>query len=140
MHKKFDLPIQSRFCDLDGAGHINNSIYHQYIELARTHFCDQVLGYKVHTENGKLPIVLARIEMDFVQQTFINDNIVVRTWIGKIGEKSFQQISELHSQRGLLAKSKSVLVWFDYTTNFTMRVPDLIRSKLEQYLENSAEV
>lgn len=39
------VEIQVRFADLDVMGHVNNSVYLSYFEMARVHYFGELLGY-----------------------------------------------------------------------------------------------
>jgi acyl-CoA thioester hydrolase len=53
--------IQTRFCDFDVMGHLNNAVYSTYIELARVHFFQDVLGMDLTQTAG----VVANFNINF---------------------------------------------------------------------------
>lgn len=53
--------IQTRFCDFDVLGHLNNAVYSTYIELARVHLFQDVLGMDLTQTAG----VVANFNIDF---------------------------------------------------------------------------
>ncbi len=40
----FQYPLEVRFRDLDGLGHVNNAVYLSYFETLRLHFALELLG------------------------------------------------------------------------------------------------
>ena len=53
--------IQARFNDFDVLGHLNNAVYSTYIELARVHFYQDVLGMDLNQITG----VVANYSIDY---------------------------------------------------------------------------
>lgn len=128
-------PIQIRFCDCDSLGHINNAVYLSYFEACRIDWLDKMLQGDILKKGKSLSIILARAEIDYLQQVYLHDQIAVHANIGHIGRTSFHQIYELVSpDRGVLARSKAVLVWFDIKSNQKSEIPDFARQFMEEYL------
>jgi acyl-CoA thioester hydrolase len=42
----FTVPVEVRFNDVDGMGHVNNALYLTYLEHARMRFFTEVAGSK----------------------------------------------------------------------------------------------
>ncbi len=128
-------PIEVRFRDLDGLGHINNAVYLTYIELCRTRFFQKAGLTALEDIRKDFPLILARTEIDFLMQGGMNDEIVVEGWISSIGNKSFvQDYAVTVPGRGVLARAKAVLVWFDFATNASIPIPPAARKFLETCL------
>lgn len=53
------MPVTLRWRDFDALGHVNNSVFLSYLEIARDQFMRDVLG------DTYLDMVIARIEIDF---------------------------------------------------------------------------
>lgn len=53
--------IQTRFCDFDVLGHLNNAVYSTYIELARVHFFQGILEMDLTQTTG----VVANYNIDY---------------------------------------------------------------------------
>src|SRR6266702_4734385 len=62
---RFTTDIQMRFRDIDGMGHVNNSVYLSYTELARTQFYMQFANRKTLDE---IDFILAHVDIDFESQ------------------------------------------------------------------------
>lgn len=80
------MPLQMRFNDIDMLGHLNNSIYLTFMDLAKTRYFQEVLGGKL--EWDKIGVVIVNINCNFCAQTFFDDEIEVETAVVAIGEKS----------------------------------------------------
>ncbi|MBQ3752239.1 MAG: acyl-CoA thioesterase, partial [Prevotella sp.] len=80
------LPLQIRFNDVDKFGHVNNTVYFQFYDTAKT---DYIATVCTGVDWERLAIVVVKIEAEFVAQIKGNDHIAGRTRIVKIGNKSF---------------------------------------------------
>ena len=65
--------IQTRFCDFDVLGHLNNAVYSTYIELARVHFYQDILGMDLTQVTG----VVANYNIDFKRPVKFGTPLVV---------------------------------------------------------------
>ena len=131
---RFTLEVQMRFRDLDPMGHVNNVVYLTYCELARTQF-----DLKHHFKRGlhDIDFILARAEIDYVSAAEWGDSIQIAVWPSKIGTPAFPleyEITEARSGR-LLARSKSVLVSYNYERKEPKPIPEEFRTVLEANLE-----
>ncbi len=135
--KKFTLPIQIRFNDVDLAKHVNNSIYQNYFDLAKTHWYNQMFGELIDWKETGL--VLAHIEIDYYAPTYIDDPIVVESYITKIGAKSFEHIQVVRmkdskAEDGVKCVSRSVMVAYNYEKNHSFQIPEAWNKRLKEYL------
>ena len=85
-------PIQKRFSDIDMLGHVTNSIYQQYFDLGRMYYFSEVLNEKMDWQDEGL--ILVSININFMAQVKLYEDIEVRTKIVKLGNKSL----EMHQQ------------------------------------------
>jgi acyl-CoA thioester hydrolase len=111
---KITTNIQIRFNDIDGLGHVNNSVYSQYFDQGR-------MQYFTHLNNGEdvdwheARLIIASTHIDFIKPVFLNEPIEVHTAVYKLGNKSLKMIQKLinTSTGELKATCKSVMVGFD---------------------------
>lgn len=120
-------PIQIRFNDIDIIGHVNNAVYQNYFDLAKTHFFDHVFGDAIDWKISGL--ILAHIDIDFFQPVFLNDSIIIETSFTKYGQKSVQMtqiIREKNSttDQGIKAVGHSIMVAFDFIENQSIIIPN----------------
>lgn len=116
-----------RFRDLDALGHVNNAVFLTYMESARTAW---VFEHGLVSDVSDLPIILARIEVDFRAPVGLGETVEVAVTPGSVGTKSFQLQYELRSNGLLVAEGRSVLVTIDYETGETIPIPDEWRKLL----------
>ncbi len=125
--------IQLRFNDTDALGHLNNTSYALYSEQGRVEFLSKFRDEGVN-------LILAHISLDFLRQVRFQDSVHVLTQIAKVGRTSVTLAQEIYGNDELAARSRSVVVMFDYSTQKPVPISDDVRTKLEPYLVSSREV
>jgi acyl-CoA thioester hydrolase len=123
-------PIQVRFRDTDAFGHVNNAVFFTYIELARVRYLIDVLGLEEPFE--RMPLILARVELDFRSPILFGEEVEVATQVDRIGRSSIAMSHRLMAgaDQRLVGESQSVLVTYDYEAARPIPVPDDWRAKL----------
>ncbi len=91
-----ELQINVRFGETDALGHINNTSYFIYLEEARVKYFE-TLGYSMDVK--KWHFILASTKCDFLSQGYFNQILTVKTWVSRIGSKSFQLDHEIVCSR-----------------------------------------
>ncbi|WP_317897922.1 acyl-CoA thioesterase [Aurantibacillus circumpalustris] len=132
---KHIIPIQIRFCDIDKLNHVNNSVYHNYIELGRVTYFKDVLKDEVNwSENG---FILGRTEIDHVKQVHLNDDIYCCTKVLSFGNKSIRFknsiVKKVNNEFIECAKVIGILVAMDYVTNTSITVPPIWKELMETF-------
>ena len=126
-----ETPVTPRVSETDGAGHINNTVIPIWFEGGRTEIF-RILTPDLQFENWH--VALVNINVDYVAQTYFQTPAVVRTWVEKVGTKSFTLYEELWQEGRLCAKGTATYVYFDYEAQMAKPVPDDIREALESHL------
>ena len=80
------LPLQIRFNDVDKFGHVNNTVYFQFYDTAKT---DYIASVCKGVDWERLAIVVVKIDAEFVAQIKANDHIAGRTRVVKIGKPPY---------------------------------------------------
>ncbi|MFN3266555.1 MAG: acyl-CoA thioesterase [Deinococcales bacterium] len=122
----FSFPISVRFADLDMLGHVNNAVYFSYVEQARLEF----LAFFEITSATFPSIVLARAECNHLSPILLGHQVEIKTWVTRIGTKSFELAHEVYANSIIAATLKTVLVWYDHKSKTAQPIPDEIRAKL----------
>jgi acyl-CoA thioester hydrolase len=120
------LPIQPRWRDTDGFGHVNNVVFGSWIELARIAFLRGI-----DPPSGDL--ILARLEMDFLRQVTIEAAVEVETRVSRIGRTSVGLRHDVLADGERAARVDSVVVLFDYERQEKRVVSDALRATLRRY-------
>lgn len=126
------LPLQIRFNDVDKFGHVNNTVYFQFYDTAKT---DYIATVCKGVDWERLAIVVVKIEAEFVAQIKGDDHIAGRTRIVKIGNKSFhleQDVIDTNTQE-VKNRCLSVMVLYDLERQQTIPLPDEWRRAIIDY-------
>lgn len=124
-------PIQIRFSDIDGMGHVNNSVYWNYFDLGRVEYLQQALGDDFEARDET--VVLVHVEADYKIQTKLKDSIAVQTRVVGIGERSIKMRQEVvDTQTGAVrVSSYSVLSGFSKRTQQSVAIKGEWRAQMQ---------
>lgn len=125
-------PIQIRFNDIDILGHVNNSVYQNYFDLARTHYFQKIfpeaIDWKTHT------LVLAKLCIDFLHPVTLDESIEVETKIIKMGNKSITMVQRVINANGdVKAINEGVLVSFHAGEGQPVQIPEEWRRAIASF-------
>ncbi|MFY0642319.1 MAG: acyl-CoA thioesterase [Bermanella sp.] len=123
--------IQPRFSDTDALGHISNTAFPIWFEEARTPLFEI---YHPTLDVKSWPLIIARIELDLLAQTYWGDDVQIKTYINKLGNSSCEVAHEAWQKDKIVAKGKAVMIYFDYENEVSQPIPDEVRKALEQHL------
>ena len=82
------IDIQTRMTDFDMLGHLNNSSYLQYADLAKIDYLKIVTGTK-KVDFSALTVVIVNINASFFSPAYFNEPLSVLTACVKISRHSF---------------------------------------------------
>lgn len=122
------VKIQVRFSDLDVLGHVNNSVYLSYFEMARVHYFKELVGE--NWDWKKLGFVIAKNEVEYIKSVLIEHEPHIYVYTEHVGTKSFALGYDLMVNNEVFAKGKSIQVCFDAVAQCTIEVPDKMRKAL----------
>ncbi|MEX1156639.1 MAG: acyl-CoA thioesterase [Chloroflexota bacterium] len=130
--------VQVRLGDLDPFGHVNNAVVATYVEQGRVLYLRDVLG--TGADPVSMPFILARLEIDYLEQTLFDDPVEVGTRVDWIGRSSVHMSHLLTGRDGReLARSEAVLVAFDYEIEKSVPVSEVWRAAMATYEGRSLE-
>jgi acyl-CoA thioester hydrolase len=126
-------PVQIRFNDIDIMAHVNNSIYQNFFDLARTHYFESI--FKTKMDWGKQALVLAKITIEYFNPTFLEEKIEVLTKVHKLGNKSLQMIQQVINSdtKEVKAQNDAVLVSFGVKENKAVLLPGIWKKKIAEF-------
>lgn len=132
-HFRHNMPLQMRFNDIDMLGHLNNSVYLTFMDLAKTRYFQAVLGDKLHW--GEIGVVIVNINCDFCAPTFFDDVIEVETAVVAIGEKSLTLEQRVYSpdDERVRCRCRTIMSGFNTKTLTSEPISDEWREALEKY-------
>ena len=120
--------IQVRFSDLDLMGHVNNSVYLSYFEMARVHFFAKILGLEWDWDTQG--IILVRNEIDYIKPILLHDKPKVFISVEEIGNKSFTLSYKIKVEEKLVTTGKSVMVSYNSVVSKSTLIPKKMREAL----------
>ena len=125
--------LQVRFRDIDAFGHVNNAVFFSYVEQARIRYLLEVL--ETAEPFDRLPLILARVELDYRSPIFFGDEVVVETRVDRIGQTSIGMSHRMTAgtDERLVGDVQSVLVTYDYGSARPMPVPDDWRQRIGEH-------
>lgn len=127
----FHLELEPRFSDTDALGHISNTSLPVWFEQARTPVF-RIFHPTLEAETW--PLIIARLEIDLLAQSYWHIPVEIKTGIGKIGNSSFHVVQEAWQGDKQIARGVAVLIHFDYETEKALPIPDDIRARLTEHV------
>lgn len=117
------IPLQIRFNDVDKFGHVNNAVYLNFYDTAKTNYISTVCP---NVDWEKDAIIVVYIEITFKAQIYSTDNIAVETAVTGIGNKSFdlsQRVIDTGTNE-VKCTCRSTMVTYDLTARKTVPLKD----------------
>lgn len=110
------FPIQQRFSDVDILGHINNTVYLQYLDLGKSRYLECVRPEAVDWKT--VTIVVVNINCDFLAPTYFQDKIVVLTTVESVSDRSFVMLQRIVDRETgqVKCQCRTVMAGFDPST------------------------
>lgn len=126
-------PVQVRFRDVDAFGHVNNAVFFSYVELARIRYLLDVL--EPDEPFDRLPLILARVELDFRSPIAFGEEVVVDTRVDRIGRSSVGMSHRMTAgpDGRLVGDVQTVLVTYDYQSAAPIPVPEHWRRRMSAH-------
>ena len=136
---KHSIEIQSRFSDIDGLAHVNNSVYYQYFDIGRVNYFQDVLGVGFNRKDKK-SLVLVSTKTDYGRPAHLWDKLSVYTKVYKLGVKSVRVMQWVvrNGEETPLVVCDSVMSGFAPGIEQSIVIPDEWKELLKEF-ENIAD-
>ncbi len=140
----FSTIVSPRFGDIDGLGHVNNTVLPIWFEIGRTSIF-KLFSPELDLSPDVWHLILVRTEFDFLRQMYFRFDVEIRTFIAKIGNSSFTVGHEAWQEGELKVKGQAVLVYYDFKLQKAMPLPESVREMLKVHMlpsinSNDAEI
>jgi acyl-CoA thioester hydrolase len=128
--KKFvhEIVIPVRWGDMDAMGHVNNTIYFRYFEIARL---DWIFKAGVSMDlKGQGPLIV-NAWCNFIRQLQFPGDALVRQYVSNPGRSSFDTwltIERTDEPGVIYAEGGAKTVWTDYEAKKSAPMPDWFRA------------
>lgn len=129
----FSTIVSPRFGDIDGLGHVNNTVLPVWFEIGRNSVF-RLFSPDLDLSPDVWHLILVRTEFDFLHQMYFRSDVEIRTFITKIGNSSFTVGHEAWQEGELKVKGQAVLVYYDFKLQKAMPLPDSIRKILTAHM------
>lgn len=124
-----EIEIQIRFNDLDGYGHVNNSVYLSYCEIARTNGYADVFNNSIEK---KMWFILTSAEINYKKFLKLEGKAFVKVWLSSAKGALFTFEYIIHNGQGtVFATAKTTHAVYDAVKNRPVRVPQEIIDEVE---------
>jgi len=128
----FNITITPRFGDIDCLGHVNNTVLSVWFEMGRTPYL-KIFDPQLLLDKKTFPLIIAHTDYDFLGQIYVRYDVEIKTWVSRIGTKSFTISHEAWQEGRLCVKGNAVIVYYDFNTEQTTPIPDDKRKMLEEH-------
>ena len=118
---------------MDILGHINNTVPSNWFELARTPLI-QLFDPELTLSKKTFSLIMAHTDYDFIDQMYLKYEVEIKTWISKIGTKSFTIHHEAWQQGRLCVKGNAVIVHYDFNIEKPTPLPEDKKKLLAEHL------
>jgi acyl-CoA thioester hydrolase len=108
MKQPFELLVDVEADDIDELGHVNNVVYLRWIQdVAVAHWKSAAPA----ADQESLRWVVMRHEVDYKRPAYVQDKVVVRTWVGVADRRNFERHTELLRQSDMRVLARARTVW-----------------------------
>ncbi|MFN3958142.1 MAG: acyl-CoA thioesterase [Tepidimonas ignava] len=124
------MTIPIRWGDMDAMGHVNNTVYFRYMESARLQWMGE-WGMPANPR-GEGPVI-ANAFCNFLRQLEYPGDVVVRSYVGAVGQRSFDMFHEMLRADGgdvVYANGGATVVWVDFPAQRSAPLPPALRLRL----------
>ena len=126
-----EMLIPIRWGDMDAMGHVNNTVYFRYFEIARLEWLQRVGAPPSPLGTGP---VIVNAFCNFIRQVEFPGDLLARHYVTNPGRSSFDTYITLErsDQPGVLcAEGGSKTVWTEAATRKSAPLPDWLRRLVE---------
>jgi len=122
--------IDIRWGDMDALGHVNNTVYFRFMEMARIQWLE---GLQIGIDAQGCGPVIANAFCNFIKQLEYPGKIELRSYCGSVGHTSmdvYHEIRRTDDPHTLYANGGVTVVWVNYQEQKSVPIPDSIKSSL----------
>ncbi len=130
-----ETTILPQFSDSDALGHINYLAANRWFEEARSPLYR--LLFPTFFGNERF-LVLVHMELDFSNETFLDQAVTIRTEVLDVGRTSLTIRQTARQGERLCITGKFVLVHFDLVARTSLPIDDELRRKILSFSNGEA--
>ena len=124
----FEISVAVMPADIDEQNHVNNTVYLRWVQEVATAHWQAIASSEAQ---GEIAWVVLRHEIDYKAPACLDDEIVLRTWVGKATRLTFERFTEILRRRDgqLLSKARTLWCPTNAQTGRPVRVPLEVREQ-----------
>jgi acyl-CoA thioester hydrolase len=128
MSSAFEMTVPVLPSDIDEQNHVNNTVYLRWVQDVATAHWRALASAEAQAAIGW---VVLRHEIDYKTPATLDDEIVLRTWVGKATRLTFERFTEIRrkSDRQLLSQARTLWCPIDMPNGRPMRVSAEVRAQ-----------
>lgn len=123
--------IPVRWGDMDSYGHVNNTLYIQYLEEARVSWFEQLGVAMNNVPTG--PLILQTLHT-YLKPVVHPATVMIELYAAAVGRSSLtiaHRLSTLEDPHTTYGEGHCKLVWVDHASNTSIAVPETLRRLFE---------
>lgn len=127
------MDLQVRFNDIDVLGHINNTVYFEYMDLGKSQYISNVLSRNF--DFVKEALVIVNINCEFCHISLYNEPLSVETRMDEIGNSSITLMQRIINRDTGEVKctARTVMVGFNVAKGEKMEISDQVRADVSAF-------
>lgn len=124
----FEMTVPVLPSDIDEQNHVNNTVYLRWVQDVATAHWQALASAEAQAAIGW---VVLRHEIDYKTPAALDDEIVLRTWVGKATRLTFERFTEIRrkSDRQVLSQARTLWCPIDMQSGRPMRVSAEVRAR-----------
>ena len=128
MSSPFEMTVPILPGDIDEQNHVNNTVYLRWVQDVATAHWRAIASAEAQAAIGW---VVVRHEIDYKAPATLNDQILLRTWVGKASRLTFERFTEIRrtSDRMLFSQARTLWCPINTQTGRPMRVSAEVREQ-----------
>ncbi len=127
----FEMTFPVRWGDMDAMGHVNNTVYFRYMEMARVDWMQSLGGPPTPTGQGP---VIVNAFCNFYKQLEYPDQVLIRMYVSDPGRTSFETwttMARVGEPDVVCAAGGATTVWVDFPQGKSVPLPDWLRAHFD---------
>jgi len=124
----FEMIVPVASTDIDEQKHVNNTVYLRWVQDVATAHWRSIASRQAQEAIGW---IVLRHEIDYKAPAMLEDEIVLRTWVGKATRITFERFTEIRrkSNGQLLSQARTLWCPINTETGRPMRVSAEVRAQ-----------
>jgi acyl-CoA thioester hydrolase len=123
-----EMTMPIRWGDMDAMGHVNNTVYFRYMEVARLDWLFRIGGQPDPTGTGP---VIVNAFCNFIRQLEFPGEVLARHYVTNPGRSSFDTyitLARTDDPDTIYAEGGAKTVWTDFKAQKSVPLPDWVRA------------